>query len=54
MRALIQTAACGLLGTVLAVAGAPGARAADDDEPGFDQKIIQNVMQGIGRFTAHQ
>jgi hypothetical protein len=48
MRALIQAATCGLLGTVLIVAGAPGARAADDDEPGFDQKIIQNVMQAIG------
>ena len=48
MRALIQTAACGLLGTVLVVSGAPGARAADDDEPGIDQKILQNVMQGIG------
>ena len=48
MRALVQAAACGLLGTVLVVAGAPGARAADDDEPGFDQKIIQNVMQAIG------
>jgi hypothetical protein len=48
MRALLTAAACGLLGTVLVVAGAPGARAADDDEPAFDQKIIQNVMQGIG------
>jgi hypothetical protein len=47
MRGLIRTAACGLLGTVLVVAGMPGARA-EDDEPGFDQKIIQNVMQAIG------
>jgi hypothetical protein len=48
MRGLVHAAACGLLGTVLVIAGAPGARAADEDEPGFDQKIIQNVLQAIG------
>jgi hypothetical protein len=48
MRGLTHAAACGLLGAALVVAGAPGSRAADDDEPSVDQKIINNVMQAIG------
>jgi hypothetical protein len=46
MRGFLRAATCGLLGTVL-IAGEVS-RAAEDDDPSFDKKIINNFLSTLG------
>ncbi len=48
MRGFLRAAACGLLGTVLVAAADVSRALAEDDEPSFDRKIINNVLNGLG------
>ena len=48
MRGFLRAAACGLLGTVLMSAADVSRAVAEDDEPSFDRKIINNVLNGLG------
>jgi hypothetical protein len=48
MRGRIRAAACGLVGTVVLLAGATTPVPAQEDDTPFDQKIIQNVLGTLG------
>jgi len=48
MRGFLRAAACGLLGTVLVAAADVSRAVAEDAEPSFDRKIINNVLNGLG------
>src|SRR5215212_6214342 len=48
MRSFVQTAACGLVASVLVLGGSASRAVAEDDDTSFDQKIIQNVLGKLG------
>ena len=48
MRGLVRAAACGLVGAVLVVGGPASRAAAEDDEPSFDKRIMQDVLGPLG------
>jgi hypothetical protein len=48
MRGLVRAATCGLVGVALILGDTVAPATAEDDEPSFDQKIIQNVLGTLG------